>query len=59
MDKNKNVRPDLIFEVRDATKMYYKEKTFNAIIDKGTLDALMPDTTEETLLRINNYFNVI
>lgn len=58
LEKNKTVRPDLIFEVKDATNMDYKNDAFTAVIDKGTLDALMPDTNEDTTLRIEKYFKV-
>jgi ubiquinone/menaquinone biosynthesis C-methylase UbiE len=45
--------PDLEWEVMDATKMTYKDSEFDAIIDKGTLDALISgknyDICEEML----------
>jgi hypothetical protein len=31
----------MIWEVMDATKMTYKDHTFDYIIDKGTMDALI------------------
>ena len=31
----------MVWEVMDATKMSYKDGEFDAIIDKGTLDALI------------------
>lgn len=57
-DKNKVKRPNLIFEQMDATKMNYTNEKFNVIIDKGTLDALMPDNDTPTTILINNYFEV-
>jgi EEF1A lysine methyltransferase 4 len=45
--------PDLEWEVMDATKLTYKDSEFDAIIDKGTLDALISgknyDICEEML----------
>ena len=57
--KNKTKRPDLIFEHMDATAMTYPDDKFSIVLDKGTLDALMPDSTPETNNRINKYFTVI
>ena len=55
---NKIKRPDLIFEQMDATKMNFDDEKFGVVLDKGTLDALMPDNTEETLILINKYLEV-
>lgn len=33
--------PHMIWEVMDGTNMTYKDHTFDCIIDKGTLDALI------------------
>nr|XP_033331723.1 eEF1A lysine and N-terminal methyltransferase homolog isoform X2 [Megalopta genalis] len=51
-DINASVRPNLIYEQMDATQMTYPDDTFSVILDKGTLDALMPDTKEEAKARI-------
>nr|XP_034180029.1 eEF1A lysine and N-terminal methyltransferase homolog [Osmia lignaria] len=58
-DINASVRPDLVYEQMDATRLTYSDDTFSVILDKGTLDALMPDTKEETLSIINKYFKEI
>ncbi|XP_076390191.1 eEF1A lysine and N-terminal methyltransferase homolog isoform X2 [Megachile rotundata] len=58
-DINASVRPDLVYEQMDATQLSYSDDTFSVILDKGTLDALMPDTKEETLTIINKYFKEI
>ena len=55
-DINASVRPDLIYEQMDATQMTYSDGTFSVILDKGTLDALMPDTKEGTISTVNKYF---
>lgn len=57
-DINVSVRPELVYEHMDATQMTYSDDTFSVILDKGTLDALMPDTKEGTLSVINKYFKV-
>ncbi|XP_053994379.1 eEF1A lysine and N-terminal methyltransferase homolog [Hylaeus volcanicus] len=58
-DINASVRPDLIYEQMDATQMTYLNDTFSVILDKGTLDALMPDTKEGTISTVNRYFKEI
>ncbi|XP_076625513.1 eEF1A lysine and N-terminal methyltransferase homolog [Colletes latitarsis] len=58
-DINASVRSDLIYEQMDATQMTYPNDTFSVILDKGTLDALMPDTKEGTTLTVNRYFKEI
>ena len=58
-DINVSVRPDLVYEQMDATQMTYSDGTFSVILDKGTLDALMPDTKEGTISTVNKYFKEI
>lgn len=57
-DINNSTRPDLIYEHMDATKMTYTDEKFSVILDKGTLDALMPDAKETTISTIDKYFKV-
>lgn len=57
-EMNKLKRPDLNFEQMDATNMTYENEKFSVIIDKGTLDALMTDSNEATLVLINKYHDV-
>ncbi|XP_015172807.1 PREDICTED: methyltransferase-like protein 13 [Polistes dominula] len=56
---NKNDRPDLIYEQMDATQMTYSNEKFNVVLDKGTLDALMPNEKQETISVIDKYFKEI
>ncbi|KAL6440840.1 hypothetical protein ACFW04_003339 [Cataglyphis niger] len=58
-DINKSTRSDLIYEHMDATKMTYPDEMFSVILDKGTLDALMPDAKETTISTIDKYFKEI
>jgi len=55
---NAKIRPDLIFEQRDALDTKYADNQFSVVLDKGTLDALMPDNEEKTLEQINALFKV-
>ncbi|KAJ8974922.1 hypothetical protein NQ317_010205 [Molorchus minor] len=56
--KGKN-RDGLKYIQMDALNMTFEDEQFNVILDKGTLDALMPDDSEVTLLKINQYFDEI
>ncbi|XP_043599147.1 eEF1A lysine and N-terminal methyltransferase homolog [Bombus pyrosoma] len=58
-DINATMRPQLVYEHMDATQMAYADNTFSVVLDKGTLDALMPDTKEGTISNINRYFKEI
>lgn len=49
----------LKFKQMDATKMKYEDGTFSVVLDKGTLDALMPTSETEVLCKINSYFGEI
>lgn len=49
-------RIDMKFICMDALKMSFPNEEFSVILDKGTLDALMPDDTKETIERIDKYF---
>ena len=49
-------RPDLIYEKMDATSMSYADDAFNVIIDKGTLDAMMPDESIEVVANVHRLF---
>jgi hypothetical protein len=51
-------RPGLSFEQMDALNTTYENEQFNVILDKGTLDALMPDNKQDTVERIEKLFKV-
>jgi len=57
-DINNGTRPNLIYEYMDATQMTYPNERFSVVFDKGTLDALMPDTKDTTIATIDKYFEV-
>lgn len=44
------------FLCMDAMNTSFPDEEFNVVLDKGTLDALMPDDAEETQQRIDKYF---
>ncbi|CAG9771157.1 unnamed protein product [Ceutorhynchus assimilis] len=53
IDKN---RPNLKYLQMDALNTTFSNEQFSAVVDKGTLDALMPDNSKETLEKIDKYF---
>lgn len=52
-------RSEMKFFCMDATCMTFVNEKFNVVLDKGTLDALMPDNEEQTVATINKYFSEI
>lgn len=53
-------RPGMEFIQMDALSMSaFSDGKFSVVLDKGTLDALMSDNTEETLDRASRYFKEI
>ncbi|KAG6453988.1 eEF1A lysine and N-terminal methyltransferase homolog [Manduca sexta] len=52
-------RANMKFLCMDATNMTFGDEEFNVVLDKGTLDAIMPDNTEETNAIIDKYFSEI
>lgn len=51
--------PGLTYEVKDILDTKYPHEKFSVVIDKGTLDALMPDDEVESLTRVMEMFNEI
>jgi len=56
---HKKKYPGLIYEVKDIMNTKYPNEKFSAVIDKGTLDALMPDGDVESLKRALEMFDEI
>lgn len=52
------VRPGLNFLQMDALQTDFSSGSFSTIFDKGTLDALFPDDSEESKSRITRLLNV-
>jgi len=57
--KHKSQYPDLVYEIKDILNTEYPDEKFSVVIDKGTLDALMPDGETESLARAMGMFNEI
>jgi hypothetical protein len=51
-------RPELEFMEMDALNMTFDSESFTVVIDKGTLDALMPEEDEESLKTATKFFDV-
>lgn len=49
-------RTSMKFLCMDAMNTKFENESYNVVLDKGTLDALMPDDTEETIAQIDKYF---
>ncbi|VVC41366.1 Methyltransferase domain,S-adenosyl-L-methionine-dependent methyltransferase [Cinara cedri] len=57
--KHKDKYPGLVYEIKDILNTEYQNEKFSVVIDKGTLDALMPDSEVESLTRAMAMFNEI
>lgn len=49
-------RSNMKFLYMDAMNMSFDNDSFTVVLDKGTLDALMPDDSPETVENIDKYF---
>lgn len=57
--QNETTRPNLKYIQMDALNTTFDNELFSAVLDKGTLDALMPNDNAETLADIEKYLNEI
>ncbi|XP_018422337.1 PREDICTED: methyltransferase-like protein 13 [Nanorana parkeri] len=48
-ERNAKRRPMMTYQLMDATETTFPESHFQAVLDKGTLDAILPNTEERTL----------
>lgn len=53
---HKDSRPNLKYIKMDVFEMAFPIESFNVILDKGTLDAIMPNDSVETQEKIKQYF---
>jgi hypothetical protein len=51
-------RSDMVYQQMDAMNMTFGNCQFSVVLDKGTLDALMPDDSEDVRRKIDKFFNV-
>lgn len=56
---NKDKRADMKFIQMDATEMKFNDEKFSVVLDKGTLDALMPDDSPQVKKTVTKYFSEI
>lgn len=59
LDSNKIDRPDMKFIQMDATEMSFGADQFSVCLDKGTLDALMSDDSDEVHQTVIKYLDEI
>eukprot|EP00092_Neocalanus_flemingeri_P003266 GFUD01003497.1.p1 GENE.GFUD01003497.1~~GFUD01003497.1.p1 ORF type:complete len:665 (+),score=233.31 GFUD01003497.1:1632-3626(+) len=59
MSQQNRHRGELIFEKMDVTDMRFKDEEFSVVLDKGTLDALFTDTTEEVVTKVEQMWEEI
>lgn len=59
LSQHEKDRPNLKYLQMDALDTSFNNEGFNVILDKGTLDALMPSETPEITAKILKYFNEI
>ncbi|XP_073499235.1 eEF1A lysine and N-terminal methyltransferase [Phyllobates terribilis] len=48
-ERNASRRPNMTYQLMDATKTTFSDSHFQAVLDKGTLDAILTDTEAGTL----------
>ncbi|XP_053398790.1 eEF1A lysine and N-terminal methyltransferase-like [Mercenaria mercenaria] len=58
-DKNEHQRPDMKFLKMDVLNMEFSDGEFTVALDKGTLDALMVDSSEKVVSDVEQMFNGI
>ncbi|XP_036609309.1 eEF1A lysine and N-terminal methyltransferase [Trichosurus vulpecula] len=52
-ERNASRRPQLSFLQMDMTKMEFPDASFQVVLDKGTLDAILTDEEEKTLEKVD------
>eukprot|EP00058_Branchiostoma_floridae_P014709 XP_002600197.1 hypothetical protein BRAFLDRAFT_204501 [Branchiostoma floridae] len=58
-ERNVEKRAEMKFLQMDVMKMDFPDSSFSAVLDKGTLDALMPDSQSETQERVTRMFDEV
>ncbi|XP_066286326.1 eEF1A lysine and N-terminal methyltransferase-like isoform X1 [Branchiostoma lanceolatum] len=58
-ERNAEKRADMKFLQMDVMKMDFPDSSFSAVLDKGTLDALMPDNQSETQEQVTRMFDEV
>ncbi|XP_044527809.1 eEF1A lysine and N-terminal methyltransferase isoform X1 [Gracilinanus agilis] len=52
-ERNASRRPQMSFQQMDMTKMEFPDASFQVVLDKGTLDAILTDEEEKTLEKVD------
>jgi len=55
--RSKLKRPQMSYKVMDVMNMSFEEGSFDAVIEKGTLDAIYPENTEEITKNVEKVFD--
>lgn len=58
MQRKCKKRAGIIFKQMDVLDLKFEDSKFNVVLDKGTLDALMPDFSEKTKSTVDKMFKV-
>jgi hypothetical protein len=59
MAQRSKSKPNLIYQVMDMFNMTFKPGWFNAILDKGALDAVFPEKTRTNIANVTSFFTQI
>ncbi|EAR90517.1 methyltransferase domain protein (macronuclear) [Tetrahymena thermophila SB210] len=57
--RSAKIRPEMKYEVVDIFNMTYAPNSFDIVMDKGLLDAVYPEETEENTTKINKFLQSI
>ena len=52
-------RPELIFQKMNVTDMTYDDDSYSVVLDKGTLDALYTDTSDQVVTTVHSMWSQI
>ncbi|XP_053325857.1 eEF1A lysine and N-terminal methyltransferase [Spea bombifrons] len=58
-ERNASRRPIMTFQLMDVTQTTFSDSHFQAVLDKGTLDAILTDTEARTLETVHKMFSEI
>ena len=52
-------RPELVFDKMNVTDMSYEDGSYSVVLDKGTLDALYTDTSDQVEDTVNRMWTQV
>lgn len=59
MQRKCKKRTGLVFKQMDVQQLQFEDSKFSVVLDKGTLDALMPNNNEKSKSTVDKMFQVI